>query len=141
MIVAGLALMLMSTPPQTADDGFRPAEKAYSFTVELPAGAVLTRREILDFDLYRVEADGRPILNFYEGFAANVTDWVQDRKAPDRQQRLLEGQPVEYFWNRQCDGWANEVHAWILADTPPEAAVEARRIADTLVMRPCVNTP
>ncbi|WGM46760.1 hypothetical protein KOAAANKH_01633 [Brevundimonas sp. NIBR10] len=144
MIAVGLAIALLSTPPQaaTADaDGYRPSTAAYNFALELPADATLTRREILDFDLYRVSVDGVVGLNLYEGWSANVGDWVTDRHAAGRQERKVGDLTVEYFWNQQCDGWSNEVHAWITADTPPEIASRAREIADTVVMKPCFNTP
>jgi hypothetical protein len=145
MILAGLILALGATSsaqmPASDADGYRPKPDAYNFTLALPPEATLMHREILDFDLYRVEIGGRTVLNLYEGWTADVSGWVTDRHAPQRQQRLLNGAPVEYFWNKTCDGWSNEVHAWITAEVAPQDAVEARRIADTVSMKPCTNDP
>ena len=142
MIPFGLVLSILATAVQAtpADTlGYSPATGAYSFTVQVPAGATLIHREILDFDLYQVMVDGRPILGLYEGGAANVTTWVTDRHAPARQDRVSNGQASEYFWNLQCDGWSNEVHAWLPAGVSADDAEKGRQVAESVTLKPCVH--
>ncbi|CAN5390246.1 hypothetical protein BH10PSE2_BH10PSE2_29530 [soil metagenome] len=142
MIAASLAVVMLAASGQSVPAeaiGYSPATGAYSFTIAVPEDATLIHREILDFDLYQIIVDGRPVLGLYEGFTANVSSWVQDRHAEARQDRVFNGQPTEYFWNLQCDGWSNEVHAWLLPGETEADATRGRQVAETLALKPCVH--
>lgn len=147
MMIAGLALAILSAPltAQAADVGtppaqaeaprFEPATEGEAFRLDLPEGAVLGRRSVIDFDLYQVLVDGRAVLGLYEGFAADA-DWVEDPRQSERQTKTVEGQPVEYFWSRPC-GRVSQVHAWLYPDASSDAVSMARAIADSIVIKPC----
>jgi len=146
MIVAGLALAILlapmpvqaadTTPSRVEEPSFDPVTEGHAFRLKLPEGGTLGRRAVIDFDLYQVVVDGRPVLDLYEGFAADVSEWVEDSRAPGRQVKLVDGQPVEYFWNRGCNR-AGQVHAWLDPDAAPEVVSRGREIADSIVMKPC----
>ena len=147
MMIAGLALAILSAPLslQAADADpvpaqveaprFEPVTEGEAFRLDLPEGATIGRRSVIDFDLYQVLVDGRPVLGLYEGFAADA-DWVEDPRQPGRQTKTAEGQPVEYFWSRPC-GRLSQVHAWLYPDASSDAVSMGRAIADSIVIKPC----
>ncbi|MNE15381.1 hypothetical protein D3C80_1082880 [compost metagenome] len=148
MVIAGFALALLSAPisvqavdadpvpAQAEAPRFEAVTEGEAFRLALPQGASMGRRALIDFDLYQVSIDGRPVLGLYEGFAADVADWVDDPRQPGRQTKTVGGQPVEYFWNRSC-GRASQVHAWLYQGASSDAASIGRAMADSIVLKPC----
>lgn len=130
-----VATMLVTTSPVLAQEAAEPVADGEAFHIELPDAAILTRRVVIDFALYQVSVDGRPIAGFYEGFAANVSDWVSNRRSGRMQERAGDNGGAEFFWNRRC--MPTEVHGWIFPDLSAEDASRARAVVESLHMRPC----
>ncbi len=135
LVAIVFASILALASPAACQDDLDAASNGAAFRVDLPEGAVLTRRAVIDFEIYQVALDGKPIAGFYEGFAANVSDWVSNRRLAHRQQRELPDGGADFFWSRGC--MPTEVHGWIFPSLSDVEAERARAIMDSLRMRPC----
>jgi hypothetical protein len=130
-----VAATLAATSPVLAQEAPEPVADGDAFHIALPDGAVLTRRVVIDFAVYDVSVDGRPVAGFYEGFAADVDDWVSDRRSGQRQEHAGDNGGAEFFWSRSC--MPTEVHGWIFPNLSAEDASRARTVVESLQMRPC----
>lgn len=135
MLGAILLLLLAGAPPSSQEGEAEPVLDGVAFHVDLPQGVVLTRRAVIDFDIYQVVENGRPLAGFYEGFAADVGAWVSDRRKEGRQEHQAENGAMEFFWNRNC--MPTEVHGWIYPNLPSADAAKARSIVQSLEMQAC----
>jgi hypothetical protein len=135
MLAFVVASVLAAANPASAQDTPQVVTDGVAFHVDLPGGVVLTRRPVIDFDIYQVTVEGRPIAGFYEGFAADVS-WAPNRRSTQRQQRNRPDGGGDFFWSREC--MPTEVHGWIFPSLSHTDALLARAVVESLRMRPCV---
>lgn len=145
MIGAVLAMLMLSADGQDAQDWrppdgsvITPVVEGHAFTIDLPADAQMTRRQIIDFDIYAIEISGDRVLTLYGGHAANVRDWVSQPDAGVRQSREQDDGRLDFFWSQTCPGRPrHEVHAWFNGSGDRRLREIALQLADSLRLKSC----
>lgn len=129
------SVCLLAGAPALAQEQAEPVTDGSAFHVDLPTGASLSRRAVVDFEIYQVTLDGKPVAGFYEGFAADVGSWVSNRSLPGPQTRARPDGGADYFWSRTC--MPTEVHGWILPGLTDTERRQAGAVMGAVRMRPC----